>query len=152
MGRTLVPVGARAHGMQVLSAGGVQSEARLAYAGLHQVLRPVISLADTLPSRQRAALLTAFAMSDDAATEIFFIGLATLELLCEAAERAPILVIVEDAQWLDDASVSVLAFVARRLEAEKIVMLIVIRDGHETSFDETEFAELSVQALDEEAG
>jgi DNA-binding CsgD family transcriptional regulator len=138
---------ARSRGMQVLSAVGVQSEARLAYAGLHQVVRPVISLADGLPPRQRAALLAVFAMADEAAPEVFFIGLATLELLGEAAERAPVLVVIEDAQWLDDASASVLAFAARRVEAN-IVMLIAIRDGHESPFDDAGLTELRVPALD----
>jgi DNA-binding CsgD family transcriptional regulator len=135
-------------GVQVLSAVGVQSEAHLPFGGLHQLLRPILDLADELPARQRDALLTVFGMSDGAASELFLIGLATLELIGEAAAGAPVLLIVEDAQWLDDPSRAVLAFVARRLEAEPVVMLVAIRDGHETPFDDLGLPELRLQGLD----
>jgi DNA-binding CsgD family transcriptional regulator len=139
---------ALADGVQVLSAVGVQSEAHIPFGGLHQLLRPILGLADELPSRQRDALLTVFGISAAAASELFLIGLATLELIGEAAAGAPVLLIVEDAQWLDDPSRAVLAFVARRLEAEPVVMLVAIRDGHETPFDDLGLPELRLQGLD----
>jgi DNA-binding CsgD family transcriptional regulator len=142
---------ARDHGLQILSAVGVQSEARLPFGGLHQLLRPILGLADGLPAPQRAALLTAFGMSEEAAPELFLIGLATLELLADTAASSPVLLIVEDAQWLDDPSCAVLAFVARRLEAEPTVMLIAIRDGHESPFDDAGLPELRLQGLDRTA-
>jgi DNA-binding CsgD family transcriptional regulator len=136
---------------QVLSATGIQSEARLPFAGLHQFVKPVLSLADGLPSRQRAALLAAFGMSDDSRPEPFLIGLATLELISEASETAPLLLVVDDAQWLDEPTCSVLAFVARRLAAERAVMLIAVRDGTPSPFDEADLPELRVDGLDEPA-
>jgi DNA-binding CsgD family transcriptional regulator len=137
--------------MQVLSAVGVQSEAQLPFGGLHQLLQPILGLAEALPARQRAALLAVFGMSDEGARELFLIGLATLELIGEAAASSPVLVVVEDAQWLDEPSSAVLAFVARRLEAEPTVMLVAIRDGYETPFDDAGLPELRLQGLDRAA-
>jgi DNA-binding CsgD family transcriptional regulator len=131
-----------------LSAVAVQSEAHLPFSGLHQVLRPILGLASGLPARQRDALLSVFAESDDGAAELFLIGLATLELIGEAGARSPVLLIVEDAQWLDEPSSAVLAFVARRLEAERTVMLVALRDGHESPFDDAGFPELRLEGLD----
>ena len=109
---------ARDHGTRVLSAAGVQSEAQISFAGLHQLLRPVLHLAEGLPPRQLAALHAAFGISEEVTPELFLTGLATLELIGDAAESSPILLIIEDAQWLDQPSCAVLAFVARRLAAE----------------------------------
>jgi DNA-binding CsgD family transcriptional regulator len=139
---------ARDHGMQVLSAVGVQSEARLAFGGLHQLLRPILGQADGLPARQRAALLSVFGMCDEGARELFLVGLATLELIGDTAAHSSVLLILEDAQWLDDPSCAVLAFVARRLEVERTVLLIAIRDGHETPFDDAGLPELRLEGLD----
>jgi DNA-binding CsgD family transcriptional regulator len=142
---------ATGHGMQVVSAVGVESEARLPFGGLHQLLRPILGLAAGLPARQRAALLAGFGMSDASAPELFLIGLATLQLVGDAAARSPVLAIVEDAQWLDEPSNAVLAFVARRLEAEPAVMLIAIRDGYESPFDDAGLLELRLKGLDRAA-
>jgi DNA-binding CsgD family transcriptional regulator len=139
---------ATAQGIQVLSAVGVQSEARLPFGGLHQLLHPILGQAEGLPARQRAALLAVFGMSDEAAPELFLIGLATLELIGDTAADSPVLLIVEDAQWLDDPSCAVLAFVGRRLEAEPTVMLVAIRDGYENPFDDAGLPELRLQGLD----
>ena len=142
---------ARDAGARVLSAVGVQSEARLPFAGLHQLLRPVLRLAERLPGRQRAALLAAFGMSDEAPSELFLIGLATLELIGDAAEASPVLLIADDAHWLDEPSCAVLAFVARRLAAEPAVMVIAVRDGVASAFDEAQLPELRVPGLDRDA-
>jgi DNA-binding CsgD family transcriptional regulator len=136
------------HGFHVLSTVGVQSEAHLPFGGLHQLLQSILCLAEELPVRQREALLSVFGMSDDGARELFLIGLAALELIGEKAASSPILLIVDDPQWLDDPSCAVLAFVARRLEAEGIVMLIAIRDGYETPFDDAGLPQLRLQGLD----
>ena len=109
---------AAAQGVRVLSATGIQSEARIPFAGLHQLLRPILHLADGLPPRQRAALETAFGMSDgpdQTAPELLSVGLAALELASDAATVAPVLMVIEDAQWLDESSRGALAFAARRL-------------------------------------
>src|SRR5215813_6117701 len=102
---------AREQGMRVLTATGVQSEAHLPFAGLHQLLRPLLGEAADLPAPQREALYAAFGMSTEPASNVFLIALATLELLASAAERAPVLVIADDAQWLDGSTCDVLAFV-----------------------------------------
>jgi DNA-binding CsgD family transcriptional regulator len=142
---------ARDRGTRVLSAVGVQSEAEISFAGLHQLLGPVLHLAEGLPARQRAALHAAFGLSEEAAPELFVTGLAMLELIGDAAEGSPVLLIIEDAQWLDQPSCAVLAFVARRLAAEPALMLIAVRDGFPNPFDEAGLTELRLQGLSEEA-
>jgi DNA-binding CsgD family transcriptional regulator len=138
-------------GVQVLSAVGVQSEANLPFAGLHQMIRPVLRLAAELPARQRAALYAAFGMADAEAGELFLTGLATLELISDTAEDAPVLLIVDDAHWLDQASCAVLAFVARRLAAEPAVMLVAVRDGQDSVFDCSGLPEVRLAGLGEDA-
>jgi DNA-binding CsgD family transcriptional regulator len=116
-------------GMVVLRTGAVQSEARLPFAGLHALLRPVLPHVDALPGPQRNALLSAFGMSDDPAPDPFLIALAALELLSEAASHAPLVLLADDAHWLDGATADVLAFVARRLGDDRIAIVAALRDG-----------------------
>jgi DNA-binding CsgD family transcriptional regulator len=142
---------AKDRGARVLSAVGVDSEAQISFAGLHQLLRPVLRLAEDLPTRQRAALLAAFGLAEEVAPGLFLTGLATLELISETAQSSPVLLVIEDAQWLDQPSCAVLAFVARRLAAERALMLIAIRDGSPTPFDEAGLTELRLRGLSEEA-
>src|SRR5688572_22997387 len=92
---------ARERGMTVLSATGIQSEAHLPFAGLHQILRPIWPGVAGLPAPQRAAVLAAFGMTDAAAPDLYLIALAALELLADAAARVPLLLIADDAHWLD---------------------------------------------------
>jgi len=141
----------RERGLRTLSISGVESEARLGFAGLHQLLRPLLQEVDLLPPPQRAALLQAFGVTDDAEAELFLIGLATLELLSDAAEPSPVLVVADDAHWLDAPTCEVLTFVARRLDSERVLMLIGIRDGHSTSFDDAQLREMRLGGLDEAA-
>lgn len=138
-------------GMRVLTATGVQSETHLPFAGLHQLLRPIITDADGLPVRQRVALLAAFGMTDVAAPDRFLIALAALELLADTAARAPLLVVVEDAQWLDRPTDDVLAFVARRLASEPIVLLAAVREGQASALGEAGLPELRLEGLEEAA-
>ncbi|HEX7255667.1 MAG TPA: AAA family ATPase [Gaiellaceae bacterium] len=119
---------ARALGLLVLTTTGVQSEAHLPFAGLHQLLRPLLGGADELPPPQRAALLAAFGMVEGAAPDVFLIALGALELLSDQAAETPLLLVVEDTHWLDDPTCDVLAFVGRRLEAEPIVLLMGTRE------------------------
>ena len=142
---------AAGRGVRVLSAVGVQSEANLPFAGLHQMIQPVLRLAAGLPDRQRAALHAAFGMADAEAGELFLIGLSTLELISDAAAGAPVLLIVDDSHWLDQASCAVLAFVARRLAAEPAVMLVAARDGQDSVFDCSGLPELRLAELSEDA-
>jgi DNA-binding CsgD family transcriptional regulator len=109
-------------------AAGVESETQFAFAGLHQLCAPLLDRAGVLPDPQQSALGVAFGMHGGAAPDRFLVGLATLHLLAEIAEERPLLCLVEDAQWLDQASAQVLAFVARRLGAERIALVFALRD------------------------
>src|SRR4051794_35083773 len=140
---------ARARGMAVLSTTGVQSEAHLPYAGLHQLLRPVRGRASELREAQRAALDAAFGLAQGAAPERFRIAMAVLDLLSDFAGDAPLLVVVDDAHWLDRATADVLAFVARRIESDPIVVLVAIRDGYPSALSEAGLPQHEVAALDE---
>ena len=121
---------ARERGFTVLTAAGVQSEAHLPFAGLHQLIRPLRFRAADLPAKQRAALDAAFGVGDEPAPERFQIAMAVLDLLGEVATDAPLLVLAEDAQWLDRPTTEVLAFVARRVQSDPIVLLAAVREGY----------------------
>ena len=117
----------RAAGCRVVRASGVESEMELAFAGLHQLLTPVLDRAERLPEPQREALRTAFGLSAGPAPERFLVGLAVLGLLSEAAEGQPLICVVDDEQWLDRASVQALGFVARRLAADPVGLVFAAR-------------------------
>ena len=117
----------RASTFRVARAGGVESEMQLAYAGLHQLCAPMLDHLDSLPAPQRDALATALGLMAGPPPDRFFVGLAVLSLLDQVAELQPLLCLVDDAHWLDDASAQTLAFVARRLLAEPIVMVFGTR-------------------------
>jgi AAA ATPase-like protein len=138
-------------GMAVLSTTGVQSEANLPFAGLHQLLRPVRDRASGLRDVQRAALDAAFGLTDEAAPEHFRIAMAVLDLVSEAASDAPVLLVVDDAQWLDRPTSDVLAFVARRIESDPIVLLAAIRDGYPSALGDAGLRELHLAGLDNAA-
>jgi predicted ATPase len=140
---------ARERGMAVLSTTGVQSEAHLPFAGLHQLLRPVRDRASELRDVQRAALDAAFGLRDEAAPEHFRIAMAALDLVSEAASEAPVLLVVDDAQWLDPPTSDVLAFVARRIESDPIVLLAAIRDGYPSALGDAALPELRLAGLDD---
>ena len=116
-----------ASGCRVVRAAGVQSEMELAFAGLHQLLAPMLDRLERLPVPQRDALRTAFGVSPGPAPDRFFVGLAVLSLLSDVAEEQPLICLVDDEQWLDRASAQALAFVARRLEAESVGMVFAAR-------------------------
>ncbi|MCI3270570.1 helix-turn-helix transcriptional regulator [Streptomyces cylindrosporus] len=115
---------ARAAGMRVLGTTGRESERDLAFAGLHQLLRPVLDRVADLPTRQAEALRGAFGLSDEPAPpDPLLTGIAVLTLLSDLSDEQPLLVAVDDAQWLDGASLDALAFAAHRLESERLVLL-----------------------------
>ncbi|MER6128541.1 AAA family ATPase [Streptomyces sp. NPDC001795] len=117
-------------GIRILRAEGSESESELAFAGLHQLLRPVLGQADDLPGRQRDALLGAFGITAGSAEpDQLILRIAVLTLLSHVARQHPVLIVVDDAQWLDQDSLEVLAFVSRRLEGEKITLLSAVRSG-----------------------
>jgi DNA-binding CsgD family transcriptional regulator len=136
-------------GLATLVTAGFQAEAHIAFAGLHRLLRPVLGSLDRLPGPQRAAIQAAFGLREAAAPDLFLIALASLDLLSEMAAAAPLLLIIDDAQWLDVATGNVLTFVARRLELEPIVMLFAVRDGSAPWIDEDDLPELRLQPLDD---
>ena len=113
---------------RVARAVGVEGEMELAYAALQQLCSPSLAHLERLPDPQREALAVAFGLSTGPAPNTFLVGLAVLGLLSEAAEERPLLCVVDDAQWLDRASARALAFVARRLLAEKIALVVAARE------------------------
>jgi DNA-binding CsgD family transcriptional regulator len=117
----------QAAGCRVVRAVGVQSEMELAFAGLHQLLAPLLDGVERLPGPQRDALRTVFGVSPGPAPDRFLTALAVLSLLSDVAEEQPLLCLVDDEQWLDRASTQVLAFVARRLEAESVALIFAAR-------------------------
>ena len=118
----------RAMGCRVLRAAGVQAEMELAYAGLHQLVSPLLGGLDLLPGPQREALGAAFGLTSGAAPNRFLVGLAVLNLLSEASGERPIVALIDDGQWLDRASALALAFVGRRLQAESVLLVFAARD------------------------
>ena len=132
--RLLMHAASLAHerGMTVLSIAGVQAEAQLPFAGLHQLLRPVRDRALDLLPEHRATLDAAFGLGSQEPPSHWRIAMAALDLLCDVATAAPVLAVVDDAHWLDRQTTEVLAFIARRVEADPILMLTATRDGYGT--------------------
>src|SRR5580704_15733278 len=117
----------RASGCRVVRAAGVESEMELAFAGLHQLLAPVLDRIGQLPGPQRDALWTAFGVSAGPVPDRFLVGLAVLGMVSEVAAERPLVCVVDDAQWLDRASVQALGFVSRRLAADPVGLVFAAR-------------------------
>jgi hypothetical protein len=120
-----------APGFRVARAVGVESEMELAFAALQQLCAPMLHRLDRLPAPQQEALGVAFGLRGGNAPDRFLVGLAVLSLLSEVAEEQPIVCVVDDAQWLDLASAQALMFVARRLLAESVALLLATREPSE---------------------
>ena len=121
-------VAERAAGFRVVRAAGAESEMELPFAGLHQLCGPMLGGVGRLPTPQRDALGTAFGLTSGPQPDRFLIGLAVLSLLSGTAGERPLLCLIDDAQWLDRSSAQVLAFVARRMQAESVVLLFAERE------------------------
>ncbi len=121
-------VAEHAGGCRVARAAGVQAEIELAFAGLHHLCAPMLDGLPTLPGPQQEALQVAFGLRDGGPPDRFLVALAALSLLAEAADTRPLVCLIDDAQWLDRASAQVLAFVARRLLAERIAVVFSVRE------------------------
>ena len=135
-------------GMRILAATGRESEQDLAFAGLHQLLRPVLERVTGLPRRQAEALRGAFALSDDPAPpDPLLTGIAVLTLLSGLSDDQPLLVAADDAQWLDRASLDALAFAARRLDSERLVLLAGARGNLPPPGFERDFPQLPLPPL-----
>jgi DNA-binding CsgD family transcriptional regulator len=138
---------ARARGVPVLRGVGIETEAELPYAALHLILHPYLRQLDALPGSQAAALRAAFGLADVPAGDRFLAGVGVLTLLSDLAGDGPLLVVVDDAQWIDLSSAGALLFAARRLDAEGVVMLFAARDSGE-AFDTPGLPERRLTALD----
>ena len=139
---------ARSAGLRVLSVTGRESESRLAFAGLHQLLRPVLPSAVGLPGRQAQALTGALGLAaDPVAPDPLLTGVAVLTLLSDLSERSPVLVVADDAHWLDRSSLDVLAFVGSRLDAERVLLLVGARGQAPPPGFDRGFPELHLEPL-----
>ena len=139
---------AEARDMAALEARGVQSESRLPYASLYQLLRPALGALERIPRAQAAALESALGLREDTTPDLYRVPLAVLTLLAEVAEEGPLLCIVDDAQWIDHDSEQALVFAARRLHAEGAAMLFAAR---EREFQPGVLPELRLRPLDDVA-
>src|SRR5262245_35701468 len=133
IGKTcLLDAAVSSSGLEAFRVVGIESEMRLGFAALHQLLSPFLPEIDSLPPPQARAVKAAFGLSDDATPDPFLVGLAALTLITSAAARnAPLLIVVDDAQWLDQESAEAIAFVARRLFADRVCLLVGMRDPSE---------------------
>src|SRR5271169_1264148 len=123
-------------GARTLATVGVESESELAFSGLHQLLEPIAGRIQRLPDPQRRALDAAFGIDDLAEPDPFRIALAAYRLVSDAADSGPLLLLADDAQWLDRSSLDVLSFIARRLDDEPVVLIAALRDGFSTALEE----------------
>src|SRR6476620_2800997 len=120
--------GERASGFRVVQIAGVESEMELPYAGLHQLCTPMLDHLDALPEPQQAALRVALGLAPGDPPDRFLVALATLGLLSATAEGSPVFCVVDDFQWLDDGSAQAIGFVARRLLAESVALVLAVRE------------------------
>src|SRR3954469_13820403 len=135
--------------LNVVRATAVESEIELPFAGLHQLCVPLLDWLACLPAPQREALETVFRLSMGPAPDRFLVGLAVMSLVSEAAEAGPLLCVVDDAQWLDQESAQALVFVARRLSAESVAILVASGDPDD---DFGGLPELVVEGLQDGGG
>jgi DNA-binding CsgD family transcriptional regulator/tetratricopeptide (TPR) repeat protein len=124
-----------AEGMRVLTGAGVEAESELPFAGMHQLLWPLLDRAEELPDVQARALRGAFGLSADRVEDRFLVSVALLGVLTAVADDEPLLCVVDDAQWLDTASAEALVFVARRLRADPVALLVAAREGDARRFE-----------------
>ena len=136
--------------MQVLRTSGIESESPLPFAALQRLLRPVMGHASALPAPQERALRAAFGEAEGQGDR-FMVFLATLSLLAEAGESAPVLAVVDDAHWLDEASAAALLFVSRRLEAEPVALIFAARDADLRQFEAGDLPQLRLEGVGLEA-
>ena len=144
----LVHAEEQATDMRVLRSVGIEAESELAFAGLHQLLHPVLDRLERLPEPQVAALGGALGLRQASVGDRFLVGVGVLSLLAEAGEEAPLLAVIDDAHWLDQPSADALTFAARRLEAEGVVLLFAALEGGVRQFEAPGLAELTLRGLD----
>jgi DNA-binding NarL/FixJ family response regulator len=141
----------RADGMTVVRAVGVESEAELEFSALLEVCRPLLGHVGEIPERQAAALRAALGLGPAGDHDRFAIGAATLSLLAAAAESNPLLVVVDDAHWLDRSSQDAILFATKRLDADRVLLLFAARDGEEREFEAPGVETISLGGLPRDA-
>jgi DNA-binding CsgD family transcriptional regulator len=137
----------QAAAMQLLRARGIESEARIPFASLLELLRPVLEYLDVIPEPQAAALAAALALRPRGSHERFAIGAATLSLLAAAAESDPLLLLVDDAHWLDPPSAEALLFALRRMSVDPIGAVIAVREGEPSLVEGADLPLLRLKGL-----
>jgi DNA-binding CsgD family transcriptional regulator len=137
----------RAEGMTVLRARGVESEAEIPFASLLELLRPALARVNEIPQPQAVALESALALRPASTQERFAVGAATLSLLAAHAERDPLAVLIDDVQWLDHSSAQALLFAFRRLVADRIAVVLAVREGEPSLLDGTDLPTLTIGGL-----
>jgi DNA-binding CsgD family transcriptional regulator len=145
---------AEASGFGVARVAGVESEMELPFAGLHQLCAPMLDRLGSLPEPQRRGLSVAFGLASGESPDRFLVALATLSLMAEAAEEQPMLCVIDDAQWLDQASAQVLGFLGRRLLAEPVALVFAVRTpapGDPSADPLAGLPELQLGGLDEQS-
>lgn len=126
-----------AAGFQVCEVVGVESEVELEFAAVHQLVRPFLPLIDDLPVPQRQAINIAFGMDTGKPPDPFLVGLGCLTLMSRAAQAQPALCVIDDAQWIDAESAVVLGFVARRLYADRVGLILTVGEtGEPRAFEQ----------------
>src|SRR5262245_15887471 len=141
--------GDHAPGFRVVQVTGAEAEMELPFAGVHQLCVPMLDQLDALPQPQRDGLNVALGLTSGDVPQRFLVGLAVLSLLSAAAEERPLLCLVEDAQWLDATSGMILGFVARRLLAESVAIVVTVREPY-TGQDFKNLPDLQLHGLAEE--
>jgi DNA-binding CsgD family transcriptional regulator len=133
--------------LRTLVTVGVESEAELAFAGLHQLLDPISELVERLPDPRRRALQAAFGIAGDFEPDPFLVALAANQVIRLSANSRPLVLLVDDAQWLDRSSLDALTFIARRLESEPVALVASVRVGYPTPLEEARLPVLELQRL-----
>ncbi len=153
MGKTaLLDYAAESAGdMTVVRAVGIESEARLEFSGLFDICRPLLDRIEALPDRQRAALSGTLGLGPAGSLDRFSLGTATLTLVAAAAEDTPLLVLLDDAHWLDPASAEALLFAARRLVAERVALLVASREDAASGFAAASFETVALGDIGNDA-
>lgn len=137
-----------ADGLEVVHVVGVEAESGFAFAALHRLLVPFLDRLERVPRSQRSALEVACGLADGDAADVMLVGLGALSLLAEAAADRPLLLCVDDAQWIDPESLDVFAFLGRRVHAEGIVVLFAVRDGASAGTGVDGLPTVQVEGLD----
>src|SRR5713226_2226942 len=140
---------AQAAAMRVMTARGVEFEANVPFAGLHELLQPALKMLDRLPPIHASALRSSLGLGARIEADRLIIGAAVLGLISAYAEEAPLLITVDDAQWLDRASSEAIGFAARRLFADPVAILIAVREDEESPLIAAGLPELSLRGLDQ---